>query len=159
MTIEELIDQYGDDILRICLLYLGDRQLAEDAFQETFIKAWRSAEAFRGESSVRTWLVQIAVNTCKSNLRSSWFRMRKKAVNVDELLNLPAREQHTDFDLTRAVCSLPGKYRKVVTLYYYEGMKLREIAQVLQLPVNTVSTRLRKARKLLQAELKGDDDA
>lgn len=159
VTVEELIDRYGDDILRICLLYLGDRQLAEDAFQETFIKAWRNAGTFRGESSVRTWLVQIAVNTCKSTLRSGWFRMRKKAGNVEELLNLPAKEQPMDLDLTQAVCLLPGKYREVVTLCYYEGMKLREIAQLLNLPVNTVSTRLRKARRLLHAELKGDDDA
>ena len=62
MTVEELIDQHGDDILRLCLLYMGERQLAEDAFQETFVRAWRHLPGFRGESSVKTWLSHIAVN-------------------------------------------------------------------------------------------------
>ena len=56
MTVEELIDQHGDDILRLCLLYMGERQLAEDAFKETFVRAWRHMDGFRGESSVKTWL-------------------------------------------------------------------------------------------------------
>ena len=60
MTLEELIDQYGDGILRLCLIYLGERQLAEDAFQETFLKAWRSLPGFRGDSSSRTWLTRRA---------------------------------------------------------------------------------------------------
>ena len=63
MNIEELIDRHGDDILRLCLYYLGDRQLAEDAFQETFVKAWRRQDSFRGESSEKTWLSRIAANT------------------------------------------------------------------------------------------------
>ena len=70
MRIEELIDLYGDAILRLCILYLGDRQLAEDAFQETFLKAWEKWDGFRGESSVKTWLTRIAVNTCRDMLRS-----------------------------------------------------------------------------------------
>lgn len=54
MMVEELIDRYGDDILRLSIAYLGDRGMAEDAFQETFLKAWRSRDAFRGESSEKT---------------------------------------------------------------------------------------------------------
>ena len=76
MRIEEIIDLYGDDILRLCLLYMGDKQLAEDAFQETFVKAWKYLPGFRGESSVKTWVSHIAVNTCKSMLRTPWLRMR-----------------------------------------------------------------------------------
>ena len=64
-TAETLIDAYGDELLRLCLLYLGDRQLAEDAFQETMVKAWRALPGFRGESGAKTWLFHIAVNTCR----------------------------------------------------------------------------------------------
>ena len=70
LNIEEMIARYGGEILRLCLLYLGDRQLAEDAFQETFVKAWKGRDAFRGESSEKTWLSRIAVNTCRDMLRS-----------------------------------------------------------------------------------------
>lgn len=62
-TAERLIDEYGDELLRLCLFYMGDRQLAEDAFQETMVKAWRALENFRGESGMKTWLFHIAVNT------------------------------------------------------------------------------------------------
>lgn len=159
MTIEELIDQYGDGVLRLCLMYLGDRQLAEDAFQETFVKAWRHLADFRGDSSVRTWLSRIAINTCRSMLRSGWFRIMRKAQSVDALLELAAPEDERDLDLLRAVCTLPGKYREVVALYYYENMKIREIAAALHLSENTVSTRLRAARRLLHTELQEEVEA
>lgn len=77
-TAEALIDAYGDELLRLCLLYLGDRQLAEDAFQETMVKAWRALPDFRGESGAKTWLFHIAVNTCRDMLRSGWMRMAQK---------------------------------------------------------------------------------
>lgn len=159
MRIEELIDRYGDDILRLCLLYLGDRQLAEDAFQDTFVKAWKNLSSFKGESSVKTWLSQIAANTCRSMLRSPWLRMRRRSRSVDELLSLPAPESEDHTSLVQAVCALPDKYREVIVLHYEQEMKLREIAQLLRIPANTVSTRLRKARKLLGAALEGEDDA
>lgn len=54
LNIEEMIARYGGEILRLCLLYLGDRQLAEDAFQETFVKAWKGRDAFRGDCSEKT---------------------------------------------------------------------------------------------------------
>ena len=158
MRIEELIDLYGDDILRLCLMYLGDRQLAEDAFQETFVRAWKHLSAFRGESSVKTWLSRIAANTCRSMLRTTWLRMRRKSQSVDALLDLPAPEAEEHRKLTRAVYALPGKYREVVVLHYMQDMKLREIAALLHIPENTVSTRLRKARKLLGEALEGEED-
>ena len=159
MRIEEIIDLYGDDILRLCLLYMGDRQLAEDAFQETFVKAWKYLPGFRGESSVKTWVSHIAVNTCKSMLRTPWLRMRKKSESVDALLNLPAPEAEDHHDLVQAVCALPGRYCEVVVLHYHQDMKLREIADVLHIPANTVSTRLRKARRLLGQALEGEGNA
>lgn len=158
VEIEELIDLYGDDVFRLCLSYLGDRQLAEDAFQETFLKAWKAREHFRGESSEKTWLASIAVNTCRDMLRSGWFRMRRKSAPIDELLDLAADAPTAaeDSPVRAAVLALPGKYREVIVLYYDQNMKLKEIAQLLRLSVNTVSTRLNRARKLLQKALKGE---
>jgi len=158
MSVEELMNQYGDRIFRLCLLYLGDRPLAEDAFQETFLKAWKHLPGFRSEASPLTWLTQIAINTCRTMLRSGWFRMQRKAQDVDALLDLAAPPQESSLDLTRAICALPGKYREVILLYYYENLSLREIADTLHLSANTVSTRLRAARRLLHAALEGGDD-
>ncbi len=159
MKIEELIDLYGNYILRLCLMYLGDRHLAEDAFQETFIKAWSHRDRFRGESSVKTWLTHIAVNTCRDVLRSGWFRTMRKSVSVDQLFNLAAKEQaEADTSVRDAVLRLPGIYREVIVLYYDQDMKIKEIAALLKLPINSVSTRLRRAKALLRKELKGESD-
>ena len=159
LNIEELIDRHGDDILRLCLYYLGDRQLAEDAFQETFVKAWRRQDSFRGESSEKTWLSRIAANTCRDMLRSGWMRMRKSSVPAEQLFDLAAPEPQDMSPVRDAVLALPGKYREVILLYYDQDMKLREIAQLLHLPVNSVSTRLRRARALLEKTLKEEIEA
>ena len=155
MRIEELIDLYGDGILRLCILYLGDRHLAEDAFQETFIKAWKKWDGFRGESSVKTWLTRIAVNTCRDTLRSGWFRTMRRSQPVETLFDLATEEDIQEEAAVRdALMRLPGIYREVVLLHYDQGLKIREIAKALRLSDNTISTRLRRARALMEKELK-----
>lgn len=156
MSIEELIDLYGKQLLRLCILYLGDRQLAEDALQETFVKAWTHRDTFRGESSVKTWLTHIAVNTCRSMLRSGWFRLMRRSEPVETLFDLSAPgDLQEETAIRDAVLHLPGMYREIVVLYYDQDMKIREIAEALGLPQNSVSTRLRRAKALLAKELKG----
>ena len=159
MTVEELIDQHGDDILRLCLLYMGERQLAEDAFQETFVRAWRHLSAFRGESSVKTWLSHIAVNVCRDMLRTPWLRMRRSARSVEEMEHLPAPDATPRHELMDALRALPDKYREDIVLVYVQDMKLREAAAQLRLPVPTVSTRLRRARARLAQLLSEEVDA
>ena len=160
LSIDHLIDTYGDDILRLCLLYLGDRQLAEDAFQVTMVKAWQQLSTFRGESSAKTWLSHIAANACRDAMRSGWFRMRRKSEPIETLFDLAApQETGADSAVRDAVLALPGKYREVVVLYYFEDMKLREIAELLRIPVNSVSTRLHRARALLAGLLGEEVDA
>ena len=159
MTVEELIDQHGDDILRLCLLSMGERQLAEDAFQETFVRAWRHLSAFRGESSAKTWLSHIAVNVCRDMLRTPWLRMRRSARSVEEMEHLPAPDAAPRHELMDAIRALPDKYREVIVLVYVQDMKLREAAAQLRLPVPTVSTRLRRARARLAQLLSEEVDA
>lgn len=154
MQIEELIDQYGGDILRLCILYLGERSLAEDACQETFIRAWRHLDSFRGDSSAKTWLSSIAVNICRDQLRSGWMRMRRRSQPVETLLNLSSGDVPQPPSPVRdAVLNLPGRYREVILLYYDQHMNTREIAECLQCSQNSVSTRLRRARAQLQKAL------
>jgi len=158
VSIEQIIKSYGDDVLRLCLLYLGDRQLAEDAFQMTMLKAWRKKDSFRGESSEKTWISRIAVNTCRDTLRSGWFRMMKRSEPEEKLFSSSAPDISEAQELRSLVLSLPGKYREVIVLYYYEEMKVREIAQLLGIPAASVSTRLRRARAMLKIELEGGAD-
>lgn len=154
--LEALIDAHGDDILRLCVLVLGDRQLGEDAFQETMLKAWKALGTFRGECSPRTWLSHIAVNTCRDMTRRGWFRLWRKSVGEEALAQIRQEPPETHGEVTAAVLALPPKYREVIVLYYYEEMKVREIAHMLKQSVNSVSTRLRRGRALLAQTLKED---
>ena len=156
MSAERLIDDYGDGILRLCVLILGDWQLAEDAFQITMTKAWKQQSTYRGESGVKTWLSHIAANTCRDMLRSGWFRLWRRSDPLDALPQTAAPLEEDHSEVRDAVLALPGKYREVVAMYYFEEMKLREIAEALRLPIHTVSTRLRRARALLADALAGE---
>lgn len=155
---EEIINRYGDDVFRLCLLYLGNRQLAEDAFQTTMIKVWQQMDSFRGESSLKTWLMHIAANTCRDVLRSSWFRLWKKSQPEDVLFDLAAPVEDDQQEVRSAVLALPGYYREVIVLHYFRGMNIREMAEVLKIPSATVSTRLQRARKRLRSILEGGLD-
>lgn len=151
MQIEELIEAYGNDILRLCTIYLGDAQLAQDAFQETFVKAWKGLETFRGDSSVKTWLNHIAVNTCRDVLRSGWFGLLRRSRPVETAAELAVPDPDPEAVAVReATLSLSSRYREVIVLYYYQGMQISQIAETLSLPENTVSTRLRRARAQLR---------
>ena len=70
-----LMRQYGNELLRMCCVLLRDRALAEDAVQETFLKAYRGLPKFRGDCSEKTWLICIAVNSCKTMMRRPWFKI------------------------------------------------------------------------------------
>ena len=154
---EAIIAEHGDRILRLCLLYLGNRVLAEDAFQETMLKCWQHYDSFRGEASFATWLSRIAINECKNTLRSGWFRMWKRSEPIDTHTDYPAESSEPHTHVRDAVLALPGMYREVTVLFYYENLSIKEIARLLTIPENTVSTRLRRARTMLQKNLKEED--
>ena len=72
--LDRLMEEYGSALLRMCALYLKDADLAQDAVQDTFVKAYRHLREYRGESSEKTWLTSIAMNVCRDYLRTAWFR-------------------------------------------------------------------------------------
>ena len=147
-----MIDQYGDGLLRVCLLYLRDYASAEDAVQETFLKVYCSYAKFEGRCSEKTWVTTIAINVCRTMLRSPW---RRRMVGEEALAALGARDaKMPDPTVSRAVMKLPRDQRVAVILFYVQGLKIREIAGALGIPMQTVSSRLSRARKRLHAELK-----
>ena len=147
--LEEAIRAYGDSLLRLCFLYLRDRQLAEDAVQETFLRAYRSYSRFRGESQDKTWLTRIAVNVCKSALR------RERPLSLLDAPEGSYESQFRDDTVLQAVCALPQKLREVVLLYYFQELSTPEIAKLLHLPRNVITARLSRARARLKTDLKG----
>ena len=151
--LEAWIDEYGDGLLRLCLLQIGDYGLAEDAVQETFVRAWRGYGRFEHRCSVKTWLTAIALNVCRSSLHGLW---RRRTVPLEQLPELAGNgDPLPDFTVSRAVMKLPPELREVVLMHELQGIKLREIAEARHIPVATVSSRLRRAKERLRGELKG----
>ena len=157
--LDRMVRQYEKELLRICCIYLRDYTAAEDVVQEAFLKAFRNMGAFRGESSEKTWLIRIAINCCRDYRRSAWYRYVDARVSIDQLPILssaPPSDEH--IALTMAIMKLKPKYLEVVLLYFYEGYPIREIASMLNLTEAAVSSRIRKAKQKLKAELEGGED-
>ena len=153
-VIERLMEQYGSSLLRMCALYLKDADLAQDAVQETFIRAYRHLNDYRGESSEKTWLTTIAMNVSRDMLRTAWFRHQSRSTDIDTLPEQPAVFEFPDNTVLTEVMRLPAKYREVILLRYYEGLKLKEVASALGLSDGRVRSRLNKANELLRDVLK-----
>lgn len=151
-----LMEAHGDAVERLCCCLLNDSYLAEDAAQEVFCKAWKALGDFRGDCSERTWLFRIAANTCRSMQRGFWMRRVDRRVAPEDLPLCAEPYTAHDAAVWDAVQALPMTLKQAVILRYYEDLSLKETAQALEIGVNTLNTRLRRARKLLQDRL-GDD--
>ena len=151
--ISRLVEAYQLPLLRLCFAYLHDRHLAEDAVQETFLKAYRGFGAFRGEANEKTWLSRIAVNQCRDVRKSAWFRHTDRRVTLDMLPEPSETPSERDDALTLAVMALPIRLRETVLLYYFQDMTASEIANTLGISQQAVSGRLMRARKSLRKTL------
>ena len=151
--LNQAITRWEKQILHLCFAYLGDTALAEDAVQETFFKAWKHYGDFRGEAGEKTWLMRIAMNTCRDLLKSSWTRNTDRSVTPDLLPEGSVPFEERDDTVTRAVMSLPPKLREATLLRWYQGLSLEEMTRVLRLPRSTVNYRLKKAKTMLKGEL------
>ena len=145
----DLVDQYQGMLLRMCYVYLRDQELARDAVQETFLKVYRGLSTFRSESSVKTWLIQIAINTCKSMRRSAWWRYIDRRVTPEDIPQTVMMTEEDDMDVMCDIMQLPSNLQEVIMLYYWQDMNVIEIAQTLGVSQSTVSRRLNHARNRL----------
>ena len=156
MVVERLIEDYGQDVLKIAYLYVKDQQLAEDIFQEVFYKVMKNYHKFEHLSSEKTWLIRITINTCKDLLRTSWLR-RVTTFGTLEEQNQTQYEQ--PFDMTQSesnnelyemIMKLPQRYKEVILLFYYEDFSYDEMAKILNIPKGTVQSRLARGREKLK---------
>lgn len=154
--LERLMNEYGDSVFRMCFLYLKDYHLAEDATQETFIKAMKSYDSFLHNSTEKTWLIRIAINTCKNIMRIKWFRL--SMFNIED-------QQHADDHnlieeiiekdtISKAIMSLNKRDRELIILYYYQELSVKEISFIMKKKENTINQQLRRTRKKLKYYLK-----
>ncbi|MFC0561692.1 sigma-70 family RNA polymerase sigma factor [Halalkalibacter alkalisediminis] len=157
ILLEKLMVEYGNELFRLTFTYVKDKELAKDLVQNTFIKCYENLETFRNDSKIKTWLYRIAINECKDHFRS--WQYKKVQVNnllgVYKGLSVPSFEnkiiqKSNALNIKEVVFSLPKKYSEIINLYYFSSLKIEEIADVTGLQVNTVKTRLRRAKQKLK---------
>ena len=137
---------------RLAYRLLGDRSRMDDVLQDAYARAYRALPRFRGQASLGTWLYRIVYNACLDDLRRSGAR---KEVSLDEWRDGAGRSEPVEerLDLAAALTDLPVELRAVVLLVDAEELSYDDAAEVLQIPVGTVASRLSRARDLLRAAL------
>ena len=155
--IEDMVVRYQGPLLRLCYAYLHDEELARDAVQETFIKAYRGLDRFREEASEKTWLTRIAINTCKDLRRSGWFRHIDRTVTLEMLPEAETPAEPEEKSLTASIMNLPKRLREAALLCWLQGMTYDEAAGVLGITLQAVGSRLNRARNRLRESLEGGE--
>jgi RNA polymerase sigma-70 factor (ECF subfamily) len=154
----ELVRIHARGVFNVVYRMGGDALIAEDAAQETFLRAWQHLPSYRPGTSLRNWLYRIAFNAGMDMLRKER-RIAPEAIEDLPLSDgrpgpesLVAENERTSL-VQRAILSLPDASRAVLVLREYEGLSYQEISSTLDIPVGTVMSRLNYARNLLKSKL------
>ena len=146
--VERLYERYSRDVYRLALSYLHSKHDAEDICQSVFLKLLETDSKISQEKE-KAWLLKCTANACKNHLKSFW-RQNREELDENMVFN-----DSRDRELWAVVGTISPKYRAVVHLYYYEGYNQAEIAHILGITRTSVQTRMQRARKILEKELKG----
>ena len=145
---EELVRRYQTSIYRVALRMLGSRADAQDAAQETFVRAWRALPRFRHDSAISTWLYRIVTRRALDKIAS-----RRTTGTLDELdleagpdPAQAAEHQEQLRAVRQAIAKLPPEQRAAIVLREFEGLSYQEVAQVLGASVPAIKTRIHRAR-------------
>ncbi len=160
-TLEGLMREYGNDVLRMAYLYVNDMHTAEDMFQEVFLKVNEKLDTYEERASIKTWLLRITMNTCKDYLKSAYhsrvvpmFDFGEEGLLAQDFLG--EVEQREEARTVRGmVQELPEPYRDVVICVYFREMGIKETAEELKISEGTVKSRLFRAKEKLKKRLKG----
>ena len=168
--LDRLIEQYQHRLLRYLIYLSGNRELAEDLFQETWIRVLERGHQYDGKHEFSTWLYAVARNLTIDYLRKksplSLDGINEGVMEDDDRAPLDPADtrplaweivhQHQETErVNAALVSIPVEYRETVVLRFQEGMALGEIATVTGAPVGTVKSRLYRGLNLLMSRLKG----
>lgn len=148
----DLMNLYGDRLLRISYLILKDEKEAEDVVQETFLRIFKNIKGFRGDSSLYTWIYRISQNIIKDRIKkidNTYYEDIPHMHTTEEIII-----KHIDRNLLRnGIDKLSYIYKQVIVLFYFEDLSIREIAEILEEKEGTVKSKLSRGRRLLKEDL------
>lgn len=145
------------DIYRTAARILGEKGRAEDVAQEVYLQAWKSFHRFEPGTNCRAWLYKILFH-CVNHHRRKWFRFpllkeTEEFLEANIAASEPVPEQLSDADILAALGAVPADFRSVVLLVDVEEFAYKEAAEILNIPIGTVMSRLSRGRKLLREQL------
>ena len=140
---EEIYEKYATDVLRVSYFYLGDRQKAEDVCQDVFVRLITNAPVLQ-EGREKAWLLKVALNRCRDLWRGAWVKRVILGSPAFELIPAPDEidKLADQQEIMGAIHQLPASFREVILLHYYQGYGITEIAEMMDLPEGTISSRL-----------------
>lgn len=168
--LQEKIDSYSDMLFKIAYVRTGNRADAEDIVQETFYQYLKTSREFDNAEYEKAWLIRVTLNGCRKMWRSSFYRRCSDVPVLEGIDTLGAQEidergpEERFLDKERAgtvleaVRKLPVTYRDVIHLFYYEDLTVKEIAEILERKVSTVTSQLTRGREILKKSLKEEFD-
>ncbi len=140
----ELMQLYMKDMYRTAIAILMNEENAADALQDTILTCWEKLYTLKKAEYFKTWMTRILINHCYDIIRDN------PICEDIELYEEPAKCDEYNLELKEAYASIDERYRLPMELYYSQGFKIREIAEILSLPQNTIKTRLSRGRKQLE---------
>ena len=164
----EVMNQYGDYLLRMAYLLVKDHQRAEEAVQDTFITAFKKIHQLKEGNLLKSWLTTITINHCRQQMRSWGYRHIVPNLEVveritrDETMASPEDdilEVEWNQHLSSAIHQLDYKYREVITLFYFNEMKVAEISALTNVKENTIKSRLKRGKEMLKGILEKEGAA
>ena len=150
LSTEEAFRRYGDRVFSAAFSICRSREDADDVVQDTFLRYCTLDADYTDEEHIKAWLLRVAINRAKDNVRSFW---RKNRSSWEEYMDDLVFVQPEDRSLFEAVMRLPEKYRIVIHLFYYEEYSLEEISHTRRRSIGTVKSQLSRGRKLLKTML------
>jgi RNA polymerase sigma-70 factor (ECF subfamily) len=148
---DEVIRLCVPDLFRIAMSILKNKNDADDAVCETVVKAYENIHKLNDCNFFKTWIIRILINQANTA-----HKRRNKVIYLNDIAFEPQYEDAYDLgndELNTVVASLSLEYRTVITLYYFQDMRIKEIASVLRIPQGTVKWRLSKAKSILKEKL------
>lgn len=150
--IATMYDKYADMLFRVAYTELLSKEDAEDTISDVFYKLIKKAPKFLDAEHEKAWMIRVTINQCHD-------LQRKRAVRsytpIEEVVNLPSAEK-TEYFVLEEVLQLPEKYKIVLILFYFEELKIEEIASILKISKAAVKMRLARGRESLKDRMKGD---
>lgn len=145
--VSELLDRYGNTVLRLAYSYMGNQADAEDVTQDVFLKIIEKQPNFNDTEHEKAWIIRVTINMCKNKLKSP----SGKTSPLEDAGEIAVSDGNDkDSDVLNAVNSLPAPFKSVVHLFYYEGYKTEEIAKMIGKREATVRSMLHRAREQLK---------